>query len=158
MNFPRWEEDVAISVAEVGANGALTPYPDRSWNAFRNADAAAAKPGASFVCVQSVTVDAQDRLWVLDPAAPGLAFEVQGGPKLVCIDLATNAVKRVYRFGPDVAPAGQLPQRPPLHRRRQPCGDDQLRRARLPPYLRRRDRRRAPRAGRASEHAVRETT
>ena len=106
VNFPRWEEDVAISVAEVGANGALTPYPDRSWNAFRNADAAAAKPGASFVCVQSVTVDAQDRLWVLDPAAPGLAFEVQGGPKLVCIDLATNAVKRVYRFGPDVAPQG----------------------------------------------------
>ncbi len=106
VNFPRWEEDVAISVAEVGANGALTPYPDRPWNAFRNADAAAAAPGRSFVCVQSVTVDAQDRLWVLDPAAPGLTFEVQGGPKLVCIDLATNAVKRIYRFGPDVAPQG----------------------------------------------------
>ncbi len=106
VNFPRWEEDVAISVAEVGPDGALTPYPDKAWNAFRNADASAAKPGASFVCVQSVTVDAQDRLWVLDPAAPGLTFEVQGGPKLVCIDLATNTVERVYRFGPDIAPQG----------------------------------------------------
>ncbi len=106
VNFPRWEEDVAISVAEVGPNGALTPYPDRGWNAFRNADASSAKPDRSFVCVQSVTVDAQDRLWVLDPAAPGLTFEVQGGPKLVCIDLSINTVKRVYRFGPDVAPQG----------------------------------------------------
>ena len=106
VNFPRWEEDVAVSVAEVGPNGALKPYPDAGWNAFRNADAASAKPGSSFVCVQSVTVDAQDRLWVLDPAAPGLTFEVTGGPKLVCIDLATNTVKRVYHFGTDVAPQG----------------------------------------------------
>ena len=106
VNFPRWEEDVAISVAEIGPDGALTPYPDRDWNAFRNADPAAAKPDRSFVCVQSVTVDAQDRLWVLDPAAPGLSFEVPGGPKLVCIDLASNTVRRVYRFGPDVAPQG----------------------------------------------------
>ena len=106
VNFPRWEEDVAISVAEVGPNGAVTPYPNAAWNAFRNADPNAAQPGQSFVCVQSVTVDRQDRLWVLDPAAPGLALEVTGGPKLVCIDLATNAVQRVYRFGTDVAPQG----------------------------------------------------
>ncbi len=106
VNFPRWEEDVAISVAEVSTGGALKPYPDAGWNAFRAGDAAAAQPGQSFVCVQSVTVDAQDRLWVLDPAAPGLSFEVTGGPKLLCIDLATNTVKRVYRFGPDVAPQG----------------------------------------------------
>ena len=106
VNFPRWEEDVAISVAEVGANSALTPYPNAAWNAFRNADPASATPERSFVCVQSVTVDAQDRLWVLDPAAPGLTFEVPMGPKLLCIDLATNTVKRVYRFGPDVAPQG----------------------------------------------------
>ncbi len=106
VNFPRWEEDVAISVAEVGPNGTLTPFPDAGWNAFRAADPASADPGRSFVCVQSVTVDAQDRLWVLDPAAPGLSLEVSGGPKLVCIDLATNTVRRVYEFGPDVAPQG----------------------------------------------------
>lgn len=106
VNFPRWEEDVAVSVAEVGSGGALTPFPNAGWNAFRAADPMAAKPSDSFVCVQSVTVDRQDRLWVLDPAAPGLSLEVSGGPKLVCIDLATNSVERVYRFGLDVAPQG----------------------------------------------------
>ncbi|WP_419730875.1 L-dopachrome tautomerase-related protein [Lichenicola sp.] len=107
VNFPRWEEDVAISVAEVGPNGALTPYPDTEWNRFRNADpAGTAKAPTSFVCVQSVTVDAQNRLWVLDPAAPGLTFIVPGGPKLVCIDLATNKVVRTYHFDTSVAPQG----------------------------------------------------
>lgn len=107
VNFPRWEEDVAISVAEVGADGSLKPFPDAAWNGFRNADPQGAKKaGSSFVCVQSVTVDAQGHLWVLDPAAPGLTFIVPGGPKLVCIDLATNTVKRVYRFDTKVAPQG----------------------------------------------------
>ncbi|MGI4795240.1 MAG: L-dopachrome tautomerase-related protein [Janthinobacterium lividum] len=106
VNFPRWEEDVAVSVAEVGANGGLTPFPDAGWNAYRNSDPHAAKAGQSFVCVQSVTVDAQNRLWVLDAAAPGLTFEVPGGPKLVCIDLATNRVSRIYPVGNDIAPQG----------------------------------------------------
>lgn len=106
VNFPRWEKDVAISVAEVGPGGKLSPYPDAAWNAFRDADVKAAPAGHSFVCVQSVTVDMQDRLWVLDPAAPGLAFEVAGGPKIVCIDLVTNQVIRIYPVGTDIAPQG----------------------------------------------------
>lgn len=106
VNFPRWEEDVAISVAEVGPGGALTPFPDAAWNAYRDADPNAAAPQQSFVCVQSVTVDPLGRLWVLDPAAPGLTFIVAGGPKLVCIDLGRNQVSRVIPFGTDVAPQG----------------------------------------------------
>ncbi len=104
VNFPRWEADVPVSVAEVGHDGALTPYPDAGWNSFR--DAAPADPAHRFVCVQSVTCDPQGNLWVLDPAAPGLAFEVTGGPKLVRIDLATNTVARVYPFDPALAPQG----------------------------------------------------
>ncbi len=104
VNFPRWEADVPISVAEVGSGGALTPFPDAGWNAFRAASPA--NPAQRFVCVQSVTCDPQGNLWVLDPAAPGLAFEVTGGPKLVRIDLATNKVARVYSFDPAVAPQG----------------------------------------------------
>ena len=104
VNFPRWEDDVAISVAEVGHDGALTPFPDAGWNSFRNADPA--DPGQRFVCVQSVTCDPQGNLWVVDPAAPGLTFEVPGGPKLVRIDLATNKVSRVYPLDATVAPQG----------------------------------------------------
>jgi hypothetical protein len=33
--FPRWTEDVAVSVAEV-RDGELRPYPDNDWNAWRN--------------------------------------------------------------------------------------------------------------------------
>ena len=104
VNFPRWEQDVAMSVAEVGHGGALTPYPNADWNSFR--DAAPANPAQRFVCVQSVTCDPQGNLWVLDPAAPGLSFEVTGGPKLVRIDLKTNQVSRVYAVDPSIAPQG----------------------------------------------------
>jgi hypothetical protein len=42
--------------------------------------------------VQSVVVDDQDNLRVLDPAAPKMQATVKGGPKLVKIDLRTNQV------------------------------------------------------------------
>lgn len=104
VNFPRWEDDVSISVAEVAHDGTLTPYPDTAWNGFRNADPA--DPAGRLVCVQSVTCDPQGNLWIVDAAAPGLALEVNGGPKLLRVDLATNKVARTYPFGPDVAPQG----------------------------------------------------
>ena len=93
-----------LSVAELGRNGALTPYPDAAWNSFRAAEPARA--GQRFVCVQSVTCDPKGNLWVLDPAAPGLALEVTGGPKLVRIDLARNQVARTYALDTSVAPQG----------------------------------------------------
>jgi sugar lactone lactonase YvrE len=104
VNFPRWEEDVAISVAEVGPGGNLTPYPDADWNGFRNADPAG--PERRFVCVQSVTFDPAGYLWVLDPAAPGLTFTIPGGPKAVRIDVNNNEVVAVYPFDEQVAPQG----------------------------------------------------
>ena len=42
----------------------------------------------------------------MDPAAPATGFIVPGGPKLVEIDLKTDKVVQVYRFGGDVAPQG----------------------------------------------------
>jgi sugar lactone lactonase YvrE len=39
-------------------------------------------------------VDAADRLWILDTAAPGFARPVAGGAKLVAVDLATDRVIR----------------------------------------------------------------
>ncbi len=104
VNFPRWEQDVAISVAEVGPGSKLTPYPNAEWNAWRNAK----KLGNSdhFVCVQSVVAGPQNTLWVLDPAAPGNEFNLEGGPKLVEIDLATNKVTRTILFDREVIPQG----------------------------------------------------
>lgn len=104
VNFPRWEQDVEVSVAEVMPDGSLKPYPDAGWNAWRNA-----KPlsnGDHFVCVQSVTVDQQGFLWIVDPAAPGNQFNLDGGPKLVRVDLKTDKVVQVVRFGRDTMPQG----------------------------------------------------
>lgn len=104
VNFPRWERDVPVSVAEVHRDGSLTPYPDAGWNAYSNLHPLST--GDHFVCVQSVTVGPHGRLWVLDPAAPGNEFIKPGGPKLVEIDLSTNRVVRVYPFDTTIAPQG----------------------------------------------------
>ncbi len=37
VNFPRWTEDTAVSVAELGRDGKLRPYPNANWNGWRNA-------------------------------------------------------------------------------------------------------------------------
>jgi sugar lactone lactonase YvrE len=110
VNFPRWTEDSPVSVAEVLPGGALRPYPDAAWNAWRNVlrDEFRDKlsPGDHWVCVQSVVADGRGNLWVLDPAAPALDGVVPGGPKLVRIDLATDRVVQTIRFGQDVAIPG----------------------------------------------------
>ncbi|MBC6983806.1 L-dopachrome tautomerase-related protein [Caulobacter sp. 17J80-11] len=105
VNFPRWTEDSPISVAEL-VDGELRPYPDARWNEWRNARKNELTPHDRFVCVQSVVSDGRGSLWVLDPAAPGLQQVVEGGPKLVQVDLATDRVARTIAFDPQSAPQG----------------------------------------------------
>lgn len=106
VNFPRWTEDSPVSVAEVMKDGSIRPYPDETWNAWRNARKDELPPQRHWVCVQSVVADGQGNLWVLDPAAPAQGYVVAGGPKLVRIDLSTNKVERTVAFDEEVAPQG----------------------------------------------------
>jgi len=109
VNFPRWTEDSPVSVAEVMKDGSLRPYPDEQWNAWRNAGRNTGDeldPSDHWVCVQSVVADGRGSVWVVDPAAPAVDGLVPGGPKLVRIDLATDRVAQVIRFGQDVAIPG----------------------------------------------------
>jgi len=109
VNFPRWTEDVPVSVAEVQRDGSIKPYPDAAWNEWRNARMAELTPHDHFVTVQSVVADGRGSLWVVDPAAPNAEKVVKGGPKVVQVDLASNSVKRVFPVGPEVAgPASYL--------------------------------------------------
>jgi sugar lactone lactonase YvrE len=96
VNFPNWSNDHTISVAEM-VDGAPKPFPDEEWNNPGD-------PASHFVCVQSVVVDDQDNLWILDPASPKMQGIVKGGPKLVKVDLQTNKVVQTIPFGQDVAP------------------------------------------------------
>src|SRR4051812_12695662 len=105
VNFPRWNEDTPVSVAEVLPDGSIKPYPDEQWNAWRNTRMGELSAGDHFVCVQSVFADRRGSLWIVDPAAPNAEKTIKNGPKIVQIDLATNKVKRVFPIGADVAGA-----------------------------------------------------
>lgn len=105
VNLPRWTVDVPVSVGEV-KGGRIVAFPDASWNAYRNVKGAENKPAQQFVCVQSVVIDHEGYLWVLDPASPGQQGPVKGGPKLVRIDLTTNKVVRVLAVDEVAAPPG----------------------------------------------------
>lgn len=97
VNFPRWGDDVPFTVAEI-RHGKPVAYPDREIN---TPDTAA--PERHFLGVQSVVVDAADRLWVVDTGRVEWADAPYGGPKLVAVDLATDKVARTIVFPASVA-------------------------------------------------------
>jgi sugar lactone lactonase YvrE len=97
VNFPRWGDDVPFTVAEL-VDGKPVAYPDTEINRQDNANAA-----HHFISVQSVVVDAKDRLWVLDTGAPMMKETILNGPKLVAIDLTTNKVVQSILVPPGVA-------------------------------------------------------
>jgi sugar lactone lactonase YvrE len=100
--FPRWSDDVRVSVGEVKESGGVVPYPDTEWN-----DWDPSKPaGEHFVCVQSVWIDDEDNLWILDPASPYLQGVVAGGAKLVEVELSSGKTARTIHFDEVIAPAG----------------------------------------------------
>jgi sugar lactone lactonase YvrE len=99
VNYPRWSNDVPVSVAELKGNQVI-PYPDGSWNQWK----AGQYPKKQWVCVQSVYVDGKNNLWVLDPASPHMKGVVADGPKLVKFDLNTNMPMQTYSFDRTVAP------------------------------------------------------
>src|SRR5215216_5776875 len=96
VNFPRWIDEPTPSVAEIATDGSLVPYPNEEINAWDKLPGVSARD--HFVCVQSVVVDSEDALWILDPASPDFQGVVEGGAKLLKINLATNEIDRVYHF------------------------------------------------------------
>ncbi|MFO1082339.1 MAG: L-dopachrome tautomerase-related protein [Reyranellaceae bacterium] len=104
--FPRWTEDSPVSVAEIEPDGALRPFPDEAWNAWRNAAAGKYSARDHFVCAQALLADGLGNLWVLDAGAPGMSGVLPGAPKLVRIELASNTVRQIVGLGEDAALQG----------------------------------------------------
>jgi sugar lactone lactonase YvrE len=98
--FPRWSDDVPISVGEVLESGRVRPFPDTAWNHWDDS----VKPEDHFVCVQSVYMDKDDNLWILDPASPYLAGVVPGGAKLLKVDIGRGTVVQKILFDGNAAP------------------------------------------------------
>ncbi|RPD49639.1 hypothetical protein DNI29_02230 [Hymenobacter sediminis] len=98
-NFPRMETDtIPYSVAEVSGTQA-TPFPDAEWNTWNRT----LPPQNRFVCVQSVYVDANNFLWVLDAASPKMQGVVPGGAKLLKFDPTTRQLVQRFDFDETVA-------------------------------------------------------
>jgi sugar lactone lactonase YvrE len=90
----------SIGVGEIQDGKLLRPYPGGTWNETEG-------PAESrFTGVNAVVSDSEDRLWVVDAGAGFNAAGEGSPPKLVWIDLATDQVKRIYRFDSKVAPSG----------------------------------------------------
>ena len=89
VNYPYWAEKVPISVAEI-VDGKSVPYPSLEWNNRSNPE--------SFNAVQSVVIDAKNRLWVLDTNNPQFKGVEKAGPILFQFDLNTNRKVKAFSF------------------------------------------------------------
>src|SRR5215211_3259149 len=90
--YPKWGDEVPATVTEL-RDGHAIAYPDERWNRPSGDD----DPEA-LVSVQSVVVDPADRLWILDPASPMFQPTKPGGPKMVCVDPASDRVVQTIVF------------------------------------------------------------
>lgn len=97
VNFPRWGDKVDYTVAEV-KDGRTVPYPNAEINRPNTNS-----PSESFISVQSVVVDPQDRLWILDTGSINFGPTSPGGPKLIGVDLKQNRIFQTIVFPQNVA-------------------------------------------------------
>lgn len=97
VNFPRWGDDVTFTVGEI-RNGKVVPFPSKEINTFDPTH-----PDQTLSSVQSVVVDAANRLWILDTAAPGFQTRIAGAAKLIAVDLNNDKVVKSIVIPSDVA-------------------------------------------------------
>ncbi len=101
VSYPRWSKGLPYSVAELDASGTPTPFPNREWNTWTGIE----NPMKRFIAVQSVFVDDENHVWVLDTGNPEFKGVIPNGAKLVEIDLAGPKVVNTILFPPTVAKA-----------------------------------------------------
>ncbi|KAK8127109.1 uncharacterized protein PG998_002868 [Apiospora kogelbergensis] len=103
--------DYRYTLGEVVNQTAEAAYPSQELNTPPGGSCPGAPTAADathLVSVQALYVTPDDTLWVLDTGRPTVngsttaAYAAPGGPKLVAIDLATDAVARTYTFPADV--------------------------------------------------------
>ena len=89
VSYPRWGEPTNYTAAEV-TNARLVPFPDAETNQFLPSDPQKFDPRTHLVSVQSVVVDPNGILWLLDTGSINLQPPLAGGPKLWGYDLKTR--------------------------------------------------------------------
>lgn len=97
-NYPRWSQNHSSSVVEITESGTKVPYPYEEWNNWSNAD----DPKEKFICVQSVYVDDDDFLWILDTGNPVFTGVIDSAAKIVKVDLKTDAIEDIYYLADNI--------------------------------------------------------
>lgn len=103
LGLPRWTgmKDTP-SVVQVGADGALHPFPGGGWNNW-----AFGKPvDQAFVQVNALHVFGDDTLWVVDQGAPERKATLPGAQKVLQFDTRSGALLQALHFGDDILPEG----------------------------------------------------
>jgi len=95
--IPRWGDPVEYTAGEV-RNGQVEPYPNLETNRLNMNNQT-----ECFLSVQSVVIDPQDRLWILDTGSINMQPIKPGAPKLICYDLNTNKMIKRINFPENVA-------------------------------------------------------
>jgi sugar lactone lactonase YvrE len=91
VSYPRWNDPLTYCVAEI-VGGKPTPFPNEA------AFAESLSPKDRLISVQSVVVDSQDRLWVLDSGSINQGPILDEGPKLVAYDITSHTVVENISF------------------------------------------------------------
>ncbi len=99
VNFPRWSENIEMSVGEIKKSGEIVPFPNEKWNSWHSDKK---NPENYLVCVQSVVIDDNNDLWILDAGNPQFKGVIPYAPKLLEVDLKTGEVINKVVFGFDV--------------------------------------------------------
>jgi sugar lactone lactonase YvrE len=95
--FPKWGDKIDFTVAEL-KDGRPIAFPDEEINR-----AGGVQDARHLISVQSVVIDPNDRLWIVDTGSILFGPTSPGGPKLVGVDLRTNRVIKTVNFPPEVA-------------------------------------------------------
>lgn len=104
ISYPRLVDEIEFTVAELKQpnqrNGHPVPYPNAE---IHQQDSA--PPSERLLSVQGMTLDARDRLWLLDHAKIKQNPVPPSGPKLVGVDLQSNRIFQKILFPESVASA-----------------------------------------------------
>lgn len=95
--FPRWEDPVNATVAEIRGDEVIA-FPNQQTNQFMPDQPEMFDAREHLVSVQSVVVDPDNRLWLLDTGSINMQAPVDGGPKLWGYDLATGERVKAIDF------------------------------------------------------------
>ncbi|WP_171394228.1 L-dopachrome tautomerase-related protein [Vibrio mediterranei] len=99
VSGPLWSGSKGPSVAKIGENGELKPYPSKAWNST-NSEVPLSK---RFVNVNAIHKDDRGQLWIVDTGVSTFGGSViKDAAKLVVVNLQSDKVSDVILFSPSV--------------------------------------------------------